>query len=84
MDIIFGNIDEIAESLKLDVDFLLKYDDQAQMRTIRLRREITASPSKPHPSMAMTMIPTPRTSLSRWKRCSKYGSGPTIPERTRP
>ncbi len=34
-NIIFGNIGETTESLKLGVDFLLKYDDQAQMRTIR-------------------------------------------------
>jgi len=35
LNIIFGNIGETAESLKLDVEFLLKYDDQAQLRTIR-------------------------------------------------
>lgn len=34
-NIIFGNIGETAESLKLGLDFLLKYDDHAQMRTIR-------------------------------------------------
>lgn len=34
-NIIFGNIGETAESLKMGVDFLLKYDDHAQLRTIR-------------------------------------------------
>lgn len=34
-NIIFGNIGENEESLKLGVDFLLKYDDHAQLRTIR-------------------------------------------------
>jgi hypothetical protein len=34
-NIIFGNIGETRESLKLGVDFLLKYSDFAQMRTIR-------------------------------------------------
>ena len=34
-NIIFGNIGETEESLKLGVDFLLKYDDHAQLRTIR-------------------------------------------------
>ncbi len=34
-NIIFGNIGESAESLRLGVEFLLKYDDHAQMRTIR-------------------------------------------------
>lgn len=34
-NIIFGNIGETAESLQMGVDFLLKYDDHAQMRTIR-------------------------------------------------
>ncbi|PKM77883.1 MAG: B12-binding domain-containing radical SAM protein [Firmicutes bacterium HGW-Firmicutes-15] len=34
-NIIFGNIGETAESLRLGVEFLLKYDDHAQMRTIR-------------------------------------------------
>lgn len=35
LNIIFGNIGETKESLKLGVDFLLKYDDHAQLRTIR-------------------------------------------------
>ncbi len=34
-NIIFGNLGENRESLKLGVDFLLKYDDHSQMRTIR-------------------------------------------------
>lgn len=34
-NIIFGNIGENREILKKDVDFLLKYDDGAQFRTIR-------------------------------------------------
>jgi len=35
LNIIFGNIGETQESLKLGVDFLLTYDDGAQLRTIR-------------------------------------------------
>lgn len=35
LNIIFGNLDEDMEVLKKDVDFLLKYDDDAQVRTIR-------------------------------------------------
>lgn len=35
LNIIFGNLDEDMEVLKKDVDFLLKYDDGAQIRTIR-------------------------------------------------
>lgn len=34
-NIIFGNIGENRETLKKGVEFLLKYDDSAQMRTIR-------------------------------------------------
>lgn len=34
-NIIFGNIGENAETLKKGVDFLLKYDDHSQLRTIR-------------------------------------------------
>lgn len=34
-NIIFGNIGETKECLQKGVDFLLKYDDHAQMRTIR-------------------------------------------------
>ena len=34
-NIIFGNIGETAETLRKGVDFLLKYDDHAQLRTIR-------------------------------------------------
>lgn len=34
-NIIFGNIGENKESLRLGVEFLLKYDDHAQLRTIR-------------------------------------------------
>jgi anaerobic magnesium-protoporphyrin IX monomethyl ester cyclase len=43
-NIIFGNIGETLESLKLGVDFLIKYDDQAQMRTIR---PVTPYPGSP-------------------------------------
>jgi anaerobic magnesium-protoporphyrin IX monomethyl ester cyclase len=43
-NIIFGNIGETAESLKLGVDFLLKYDDHAQLRTIR---PVTPYPGSP-------------------------------------
>jgi len=34
-NIIFGNIGETRESLQFAVDFLLKYDDHAELRTIR-------------------------------------------------
>jgi len=34
-NIIFGNIGETAESLEKGVEFLLKYDDHSQLRTIR-------------------------------------------------
>lgn len=34
-NIIFGNIGEDAETLRKGVEFLLKYDDHAQLRTIR-------------------------------------------------
>ena len=43
-NIIFGNITETKESLQLGVDFLLKYDDHAQMRTIR---PVTPYPGSP-------------------------------------
>ncbi|MDD5109265.1 MAG: radical SAM protein [Candidatus Omnitrophica bacterium] len=43
-NIIFGNIGETARSLKLGVDFLLKYDDQSQLRTIR---PVTPYPGSP-------------------------------------
>lgn len=43
-NIIFGNIGEDLEVLKKDVDFLLKYDDGAQMRTIR---PVTPYPGSP-------------------------------------
>lgn len=43
-NIIFGNIGETSESLKLGVDFLLKYDDHSQMRTIR---PVTPYPGSP-------------------------------------
>jgi radical SAM superfamily enzyme YgiQ (UPF0313 family) len=43
-NIIFGNIGETEESLKLGVDFLLKYDDHAQLRTIR---PVTPYPGSP-------------------------------------
>jgi radical SAM superfamily enzyme YgiQ (UPF0313 family) len=35
LNIIFGNLGENSQSLKNDVEFLLKYDDHAQVRTIR-------------------------------------------------
>ncbi|MFZ5354293.1 MAG: B12-binding domain-containing radical SAM protein [Bacillota bacterium] len=44
LNIIFGNIGENAESLQKGVDFLLKYDDHAQMRTIR---PVTPYPGSP-------------------------------------
>lgn len=43
-NIIFGNIGETKENLQKDVDFLLKYDDGAQMRTIR---PVTPYPGSP-------------------------------------
>lgn len=43
-NIIFGNIGENTGSLELGVDFLLKYDDHAQMRTIR---PVTPYPGSP-------------------------------------
>jgi radical SAM superfamily enzyme YgiQ (UPF0313 family) len=44
LNIIFGNIGETAECLKNDVDFLLKYDDHSQLRTIR---PVTPYPGSP-------------------------------------
>lgn len=35
LNIIFGNIGETRENIEKDVEFLLKYDDHAQFRTIR-------------------------------------------------
>ncbi len=43
-NIIFGNIGETRETLQKGVDFLLKYDDGAQMRTIR---PVTPYPGSP-------------------------------------
>lgn len=43
-NIIFGNIGESRETLRKGVDFLLKYDDGAQMRTIR---PVTPYPGSP-------------------------------------
>jgi radical SAM superfamily enzyme YgiQ (UPF0313 family) len=43
-NIIFGNIGENKEILQKDVDFLLKYDDGAQLRTIR---PVTPYPGSP-------------------------------------
>ena len=43
-NIIFGNIDETRETLMQGVEFLLKYDDGAQMRTIR---PVTPYPGSP-------------------------------------
>lgn len=44
LNIIFGNIGESKETLEKDVEFLLKYDDQSQMRTIR---PVTPYPGSP-------------------------------------
>lgn len=44
LNIIFGNIGEDREVLKRDVEFLLKYDDHAQLRTIR---PVTPYPGAP-------------------------------------
>ncbi|MFA4884204.1 MAG: radical SAM protein [Candidatus Margulisiibacteriota bacterium] len=43
-NIIFGNIGENAESLRLGMEFLLKYDDHSQLRTIR---PVTPYPGSP-------------------------------------
>jgi radical SAM superfamily enzyme YgiQ (UPF0313 family) len=43
-NIIFGNIGENLEVLQKDIDFLLKYDDGAQLRTIR---PVTPYPGSP-------------------------------------
>ena len=44
LNIIFGNIGENRETLRQGVEFLLKYDDGAQMRTIR---PVTPYPGSP-------------------------------------
>jgi len=44
LNIIFGNIGENQECLDKDVEFLLKYDDHAQLRTIR---PVTPYPGSP-------------------------------------
>jgi len=44
LNIIFGNIGDTRETLKRGVDFLLKYDDGAQLRTIR---PVTPYPGSP-------------------------------------
>ncbi len=44
LNIIFGNIGETAEILQKGVEFLLKYDDHAQLRTIR---PVTPYPGSP-------------------------------------
>jgi radical SAM superfamily enzyme YgiQ (UPF0313 family) len=44
-NIIFGNLGENIETLQKGVDFLLKYDDGAQLRTIR--------PVTPYPGTAL-------------------------------
>jgi radical SAM superfamily enzyme YgiQ (UPF0313 family) len=43
-NIIFGNIGETAESLRKGVEFLQKYDDHAQLRTVR---PVTPYPGSP-------------------------------------
>jgi len=44
LNIIFGNIGDNKETLKKGVDFLLKYDDGAQLRTVR---PVTPYPGSP-------------------------------------
>jgi len=44
LNIIFGNIGETPDALRRGVDFLLKYDDHAQFRTIR---PVTPYPGSP-------------------------------------
>jgi len=44
LNVIFGNIGDNKKTLKKDVEFLLKYDDGAQMRTIR---PVTPYPGSP-------------------------------------
>lgn len=44
LNIIFGNIGDNRETLRKGVEFLLKYDDQAQLRTIR---PVTPYPGSP-------------------------------------
>lgn len=44
LNIIYGNIDEPLETLDAALEFLLKYDDHAQLRTIR---PVTAYPGTP-------------------------------------
>lgn len=44
LNIIFGNIDEPLDAIDRDVEFLLKYDDHAQLRTIR---PVTPYPGSP-------------------------------------
>lgn len=44
LNIIFGNIGETKQMLEADVEFLLKYDDHAQCRTIR---PVTPYPGSP-------------------------------------
>ncbi|MCR4275190.1 MAG: B12-binding domain-containing radical SAM protein [Candidatus Wolfebacteria bacterium] len=43
-NIIFGNIGETAQSLRMGLEFLLKYDDHSQLRTIR---PVTPYPGSP-------------------------------------
>jgi anaerobic magnesium-protoporphyrin IX monomethyl ester cyclase len=51
-NIIFGNIGDTKETLQKGVDFLLKYDDCAQMRTIR---PVTPYPGSPLFATAVEM-----------------------------
>lgn len=44
LNIIFGNIGETADILRKDVEFLLKHDDHAQLRTVR---PVTPYPGSP-------------------------------------
>jgi radical SAM superfamily enzyme YgiQ (UPF0313 family) len=44
LNIMFGNIGDSEETIKKDVDFLLKYDDHVQLRTIRPMTPYPGSP----------------------------------------
>jgi hypothetical protein len=44
LNIIFGNIGDTRETLRKGVEFLLKYDDHAQLRTVR---PVTPYPGSP-------------------------------------
>ncbi len=50
LNVIFGNVGDTRETLRKGVDFLLKYDDGAQLRTIR---PVTPYPGSPLYYMAL-------------------------------